>query len=506
MSLSLTKNSIFSASSNFLITFLRAIIAIVVTPLITRSLGVKSYGAWTIITSLFSYLSLTNLNSGSTLMIRLAAIQHDMNYEPKQKLLGAAFKLYKFSLIISFIFCYVILLLAPSLFSDNLSEIFNIRVAIFVGTIGVVVEQYGGIAGNSLRGSNLDYKGLGIRIFLIIFTNLIIILLLYIFKFGIVGLSVSTFLGSLAFSVLWFRLAKKELSWFKKQKTSIDELKTYAKQSFLTLSHSIGSFVLTNLDSLLIGIMLGSEYAAKYFLSVTLFRTLVFPLINTLNTSSAIGLAYLIGSQNWISVKSVFNELIKVSMILLGASGIFFILFNRQIIHFWVGESFYSDERLELIFVVFCLIQFIYFLIQYVADGLQMFNVKARISITLAIVFVVLAIPLLYFLKLKGILIAASLARVVGVILLVKSINKKTPEMISVKLLIRQLLVVGVILFGVYLFSKMIPELSLTKLILIGSSCALFLSFGVYIVLPGTFKQRILANLPFRKQVKKYPL
>ena len=502
MSTTLTKKSIFSASSNLLDTFLRSIIAIIVTPIITHSLGVKSYGAWIMITQLFGYLSLANLNSGSTLKVRLSVIQHDILPEPKQKLLSAAFKLFKYSLIISLVFCFVTIILAPLLFSDNLTELFNIRLAILVGTLGVIIEQYGAIAGNALRGNNLDYKGLGIRSVVIILSNIIIVILAYL-NFGIVGLSIASFSGSIAFCILWFRLAKRELPWFKQQAVSREELKLYARQSVLTLGHSLGSFLLTNMDAVLIGIMMGSGYTAKYFISVTIFRTLFSPLISTLNSSSGAGLAYLFGSESWARAKEVITQLIKVNIILFGAAGIFYIVLNKQIIHLWVGENFYSSERIEFYFVIFCIVQALYNLMHYLVDGLQMFKVKAGISGVLGIIFILLSIPLLSFLHLQGILIAASLTRIIGIFLLIKGINGKVPNLISPLLIITQVIVVVCLLFAAHFFAGLIPVLSLKQLILFAASSALLLVIAVYIVIPYSFKQRIMLNLPFKKMSKQ---
>ena len=502
MSTTLTKKSIFNASSNLIDTFLRSIIAIIVTPIITHSLGVKSYGAWIMITQLFAYLSLANLNSGSTLKVRLSVIQHDTLPEPKQKLLSAAFKLFKYSLIISLVFCFVTILLAPLLFSDNLPQLFNIRLAILVGALGVIIEQYGAIAGNALRGNNLDYKGLGIRSVVIILSNIVIVVLAYL-NFGIVGLSIAGLIGSVAFGILWFKLAKRELPWFKRQEVSREELKLYAGQSFLTLGHSLGNFVLSNMDAVLIGIMMGSGYAAKYFISITIFRTLFSPLISTLNSSSGAGLAFLFGSESWARAKEVVTQLIKVNIILFGAAGIFYIVLNKQIIHLWVGENFYSDERIEYYFVIFCIVQAIYNLMHYLIDGLQMFKVKAGISGTLGVIFILLSIPLLSFLHLKGILIAASITRVIGIFLLIKSINGKVPHLISIQLLVSQFFIVAAILFAAYYFAELIPALSLIQLILFAGSSSLLLVIAVYIVLPSSFKQRIMLNLPFKKIVKQ---
>ncbi|MEO6722082.1 MAG: oligosaccharide flippase family protein [Ferruginibacter sp.] len=429
----------------------------------------------------------------------MSVIQHDPLPQPKQQLLGAAFKLFKYSVLISLLFCFIALFTAPFLFSDNLTEISNIRLAIVVGTFGVIVEQFGGIAGNALRGNNLDYKGLGIRSIIIILSNSVIVLLVLL-KFGIVGLALASFTGSVAFCILWFLLAKRELPWFKQLKVSSEELKLYARQSALTLGHSLGNYLLTNMDAVLIGIIMGSKYAAMYFISVTIFRTFFFPLISTLNSSSGAGLAFLFGSENWGSAKEVILQLTKVSLILCGAAGFFYILFNREIVHFWVGDSFYSNERLEYYFVIFCILQSIYSLMHYLIDGLQMFKIKARISGMLGFFFILLAIPLLYLFNLKGLLIAASITRLAGIFFLVKRINNKVPYLISVALLIKQFLIIAIILFITYYLASLLPILSLMQFIGFAGLSAFFLTIGAYILIPVAFKQRIISNLPFFKK------
>ena len=191
-------------------------------------------------------------------------------------------------------------------------------------------------------------------------------------------------------------------------------------------------------------------------------------------------------------------QLIKVSFIFCAAAGFFYILFNKEIVHFWVGKDFYSEERLEYYFVIFCILQSLYSLMHYVVDGLQMFKMKARISGLLGVGFILLSIPLLYVFGLKGILISASLVRIAGIYFLVNYVNNKIPGLIPIRLVFKQFLVIGGILIIAYYLAMLLPVMSLLPFILFAGCGALLLAIAAYILIPSSFKQRIKYNLPVK--------
>lgn len=491
---SLTRKSTFLFFSNLSDTFLKLIAAILITPLITASLGEDLYGIWTMITQILSYLALATLNSTTTLKIRLATLQNDPNIEPKQLLLGAAVKLFKYSLVIIVLSCFFIVLISQHLFPNNINNILAIKAAIIIGTAGIVVEQIGSFGGNAMRGNNMDYKGIGIRSLAIIVSNFLIAVFLY-FDSGLIGLSISTFIGTLLMSILWLKIAKKELIWFSAKKVTSDYFIYYLKQSFFTLTNSIGYILLVNSDAILIGFILGSKYAGIYFISITLFRTGINPIITSIASSIGASIASIISTNNFERLNKIIIELIMVISILFAATGTLYIVFNESIISYWVGDNFYSKDHIEFFFLMVAVIQFSFWLFQYIVDGLQLFAEKSNASLISGVIFILLAIPLLKHYDIKGILFSAILSRIIGCLILFYYIKVKYKIRIRIDIVIYQWIGLGVFLGLVtLLIQPKIPVLSIVELIFWTFLTSFILFLIGFFLLPNSFKSRLVTN------------
>jgi O-antigen/teichoic acid export membrane protein len=333
---------------------------------------------------IMGYIALTNLNTSTTLKIRLAAINHLEDVFQKQLLLSASRKLFHYTLPLTIVLSFVTILFSEKIFSDNNASISEINIVLSIGVLGLIVDQYGSLYGNALRGSNLDYKGIGVRSLAFIIFNVFVVVFLY-FGLGIIGLAISSLVGSVITASIWRKLTKKILGWYKIVTVNTDFFYRYLKQSMLTLVYSLGNLILVNSDAILIGIVMGSKYAGFYFISTTFIRSLILPIITILASSTGVGLSSLINTKNNERTRAVTTEILQIATLIIGAGGVLYILFNESLIHYWVGSKFYSVENLEIFFVIMVMVQFSNNLIQYLVDGLQLYKEKAIVSIVSAL-------------------------------------------------------------------------------------------------------------------------
>ena len=450
------------------------------------------------ITQILGYLALTNLNTSTTLKIRLSAIQHEKDLYPKQLLVSAATKLYKYTILITIIACLIIIYFSKNIFKENIDNITVINYALFIGAFGLIIEGFGSLYGSALRGNNLDYKGIGIRSFAFVISNIAIVIFIYLGG-GLVSLAFATLLGSIFISLTWKRLTLKILKWYKIVSITTSYLKIYVKQSFLTLGHSIGNILLIGSDAILIGVVLGSKYAGFYFITIALIRSAILPVITTLVSSTGVGLANLINTQNSIKVKSITNEILQIGTILIGAGGILYILLNKNIVSHWVGLTFYCEEHIEVLFLILTTIQFSYSVIQYLTDGLQMFKAKARVSLIVGSIYIPTALILIYFFDLKGLIIAAISCHLMAIILLINVLKKNNHDFINIRNMIVRWGILLILFLGIDLFIRpFIPQLSIQELLILLIILCLFLGALTIIILPKSFKKRILINNPLK--------
>ena len=500
---SLTKKSMFLSLSSFIDIILKVLAAIFVTRLITEKLGANLYGAWTMILQIMGYIALTNLNTSTTLKIRLAAINNHEDDSQKQLLLSACRKLFHYTLLLTFFASLIIICFSEKIFPDNTASISQINIVLILGIFTLIVDQYGSLYGSALRGSNLDYKGIGIRSLVFIISNVFIVVFLYA-GLGIIGLAISSLLGSIIIAWSWKILAKKILGWYKIVKVNADFFYVYLKQSMLTLMYSLGNIVLVNSDAILIGIVMGNKYAGFYFISTTFIRSLIIPFITILVSSTGVGLSNLINNKKNERTIAVTNEILQISTIIIGAGGLSYILLNENLIHYWVGLKFYSGENVEVFFLIMVAVQFSNTLIQYLIDGLQLYKEKAIVSIVSALFFVPVSIILLKYFGLKGFITAALLSSLISIFSYFIIMKKIGCSFINLKWMMLRWVLLGVLFFAASIFVKpLILILELKELILLILLLSVFLGVAVFFLLPNSFKQRLLTNNPFKNNPHK---
>jgi O-antigen/teichoic acid export membrane protein len=369
------------------------------------------------------YIAVSSLNSSSTLKIRLSVIQSKADFQEKQILLSSAVKVFKLSFIVVVIFIATICIFSSYFFKTSPNLLPIIITAFIVSAISLIIEQYGSIAGNALRGNNLDFKGIGIRSFGLIISYLFTVLFLYL-GFSLVGMALASLSNSIIFAYLWNRIAKKELIWYKIVKVSWNQISTFTQQSLLTTSTSIGGLLLTASESIILGILLTPKMAGNYFLTVTLIRLLVLPLTMMLLTSSYSGFAYLKGKNEDKKLLHVQKSMQKIIIGTFSISGMIFIYFNKFFIYHWVGEKFYLSNNLEFVYLILAFLQYLYMQSQYALDLNQVFKKKSLISLITGFVYVAFSIILVQHFNVIGIIYSGILARLMNVILTIIIIPK----------------------------------------------------------------------------------
>ena len=495
---SLTKKSILLSLSGIIDVIIRVIAAVFVTRLITNALGEDLYGAWAMILQILGYLALANLKTTTTLQTRLAALNHSESVYPKQLVLSACRKLFTRTIGFTLIISILVVFFSSSLFPENLDSKFEIKIVLIIGVLGLVVEQYGSLYGSALRGSNLDYKGIGIRSVTIIISNFFIILFLY-FGLGIVGLAVSALLGNLIITLSWRFLALRILTWYKIVAVSADYFIEYFKQSLSTLVYSLGNMILVNSDAILIGIVLGNKFAGYYFISTSFIRSLVLPIVGILLSSSGVGLSSLINSNNYNRTISITTEILQVSSVIIGFSGFFYILFNKSLIYYWVGLKFYSDESVELLFIIMVLVQFSNTLMQYLIDGLLLYKYKAIVSVFSAFFFILISVLFLKFFGLKGLILGSLLSNLLSITLYQHKLLKHRKVFIDIKAMVLRWVYLIAFFFIVDMIIKpLIQSFNLRESLFLALISAGLLGIFAFRLLPSTFKNRILMNNPLK--------
>jgi O-antigen/teichoic acid export membrane protein len=366
----------------------------IVTPIIIRGLSKELYGAWAMILQLLNYIALTNLRSSTTLKITLTATQYNEDAEYKRRQVGAAIRMWLFTLPLTFLVSFIIILVSNHIFKteDRYDNI--IKFALIISIIAFVTDQLLSISANLMRGSNMDYKGIGIRSVAIIISAALNILAIKL-HLSIIGLSISNFISILFTGVVWYYLAKKYIPWWGISKPTKNELATYRINTFHIFLSSIGALLVLSSDAFLLGLFVSTEIVAIFVTTSSLLRIFIVPISNIVSSANA-GLAGLCGLGQWERVLSIRRELLNMVMFIFLVFAVNVLLANEPFLKIWIGRGYYGGNWLNFFFVL----GYFLFLIQMVdviiLDGLQQYKIRSRtylLGAAIVLLFTILFVP-----------------------------------------------------------------------------------------------------------------
>jgi O-antigen/teichoic acid export membrane protein len=448
MSTNLTKRSTFLFINNILENLLKILSGFVVTPIIIKGLSKELYGAWAMILQLLNYIALTNLRSSTTLKITLTATQYNEDFDYKRRQVGAAVRMWLYTLPLTFFVSVIIILISNHIFKTEAKYDSTIKLALVVSVIAFATDQFLSISGNLMRGSNMDYKGIGIRSIAIIIGGGLNILAIKL-NLSIIGLSISNLISVLFTGFVWYHLAKKYIPWYGIGKPTKKELAIYRTNTFHIFLSSIGSLLVLSSDAFLLGIFVNTKVVAIFVTTSSLLRIFIVPISNIVSSANA-GLAGLCGLGQWERVLSIRKELLNIVMFVFLLFAVNVLLTNEPFLKIWVGDGYYGGDWVNFLFVVGYFLFVIQMVDVIILDGLQQYKIRSRTYLIGASIVLVLSLLFVPKSGMVGMAAISMIAKLFSLLSFRYFISKKIDVKFSVLFseLFRPILVATVIFFA----------------------------------------------------------
>lgn len=382
--------------------FISAIISFISVPISLSYWQVEKYGMWALISSVLTYLNLSNLGLNST---SSTLIVKNNNFIVKIRALKRTTKILTIS-VMFFTCCFILL------------NLYNKKWIFFIGNIpnNLLNETYGAVFWSSIfflvnvPVSNVSSALTGFqrayieKIFVMAGSvfGFIILLITIKIKGTLVTLSILTGLSTLILNLLrcvyfYFKIYLKEQKNGEKYEVSEDKETSY-KNIIITsarfFSIGIAAMIVWNTDNLVISHFLSVKDVTPYSVTFKLYYTL-FNIIFIVNGSIMPIFGKQIGNNNWEWLNKIYFNMVVIIAILGGITWIGGILFFKDIISVWAGQKAYGG-----LMVVFALGGYSYLLsivnlnssvlntFNYIRDTVWIGWMEAIINITLSIFFV----------------------------------------------------------------------------------------------------------------------
>ena len=323
---------------------------LVLTPVIAGLLGQSLFGVWTMINQINNYIALGEFRVASVLKYQLAGLQHSRDFPHKRRLVGASVLLLAAILPLLSLAIIVVAWMSPAIFPGVHEHLPAIRWAMGISGAGMLLMQVVSVPGGVMRGENLDYKAMWLRSFLVVFTSVVGLGLLF-YGWGLIGLAVAVLLRQIIYTIVWQVLACRHVSWYGVERPGSAEVSSAARGSVWVFCSGLGFLALSTGDLILAGIMLGPAAASTYYVTGALLRFAIMPL-GSLNAASGPGLAGLCGAGDWTRLGKVMNDYSLITQFYLAWIGAVALAVNASFIHSWMGPSYDGGHLLLALLLV----------------------------------------------------------------------------------------------------------------------------------------------------------
>ena len=373
----LTRRATLTFLNNMLQQGASVLTTFVVTPIVIAGLGVPIYGAWVMIQQTIGYLAMGDLRPMSTLKFALGVRQHDADDDEKRRLVGAAIRLWSFTVPVMLLIGAVLVFFTPSFIRVGPETAMAVRIAMGIAVLHLALDRLLSVPQNVLVGANREYRGMGLNAISAVTAGVMTVIAIRA-GFGIVGVASAAAISAILYSAVRFYVMRNAVPWFGVGRASRKEFVDFTKLSGWFSLTVLANLLLSSSDILLLGIMFGPGVAAVYGTTSAVLRVAVGPLGAILESGYA-GIADLCGRRDWQRLERVRTEMHLVGIMVMSVVGFGVIALNRSFLQLWVKRDLFAGPVANVLIVVMTLFALIYRADRVIAVSMMDFRSQAFI-------------------------------------------------------------------------------------------------------------------------------
>lgn len=416
---------------SYITLILNSVIALLYTPFMTFKLGQAEYGLYSLVASIISTLTVLDLGFGNAVIRYTAKFKAENKEKELGNMYGMFFVIFSIIAFVSLIIGGVIYFNIDSLFRQSMSEgelvklrimfillIFNLAFTFIMSVYRSIIVAYERFVFQKLI--NL------IRIIL----NPIVMVVLLSYGYKAITMVVVQTIFNVATLLLDYYYCKKKLNIkFRFARFDIPLLKEVSIYSFWVFLNVIMDRIYWSLGQSVIGIYCGAKLVAVYGIAIqiqqmymsfsTAISGILLPKITALTTQK--------NSEKQVSdlfIRTGRLQFIVMSFILSG-----FVVFGRQFIELWVGNSYSDAYYICLLFFFPLLVPLIQNVAISILQARNQMRFRSLLYLVISLVSFVASLPLTKYYGVIGCAIATSCALFLGHVLIMNIYYQKRVDL-----------------------------------------------------------------------------
>ena len=403
----LIRNSLYSVVAKIVY----VAIGFLIIPFLINNIGVESYGVWILVGSIFRYREVFSLGLNSAVNRYIPHYNASDNYEKVKSVINTAFIYY---LLTAFLFIIVTFFIY-----FNFLDWFRIpsylhqasRILVLVVGIGFALIIPLNLS-TAILSSYQRYDIINIGIITHVLFRAIILVVLVMSGYGLLTIGIIFTISEILLKLFYIYFVNKQTFIFKSisfKKIDFKLLKEMINYGTNTFLYTISAVVIFRASDMIIGIYRSTEDITNYSV-ITVLVLVLHQILQAFLSVIKPAVSDLDARDNNEQINKLATSSQKYSLFFLIPASLFLIIFGREFLTIWVGESFSNLDKILIILTIgnfFFLSQFSNFFILVGKGEHKIFGIMAIIT---ALIIIILSSISLGYLKLGLISVAISTA------------------------------------------------------------------------------------------------
>ena len=322
----------------------RAVVQLVLAPLLLHFLGDLGFGAWQVLQKLIGHTTPAGGRPGEALKWTVAQGQRssasadEAEVTRRRQQVGTAIAVWAMFLPLVIVLGAVLAWISPQLVHAEPDQVWMVRAAAGVLVLNVVVLGIAAVPQSVLQGENLGYRRLGLSTAMLLIGGAMAAAALWA-GFGLVGVAVATTGTTVLSGLTYLYIVRGQVTWWGVRRPARGTVRAFVGLSWWFLLWNLVMQLVKGSDVIVLSAIAGASLVTVYTLTSFVPQS-VTDLVFMVISATMPGLGGLVGAGELDRAARVRNETMAVSWLVSVAAGATIIVWQPAFLALWVGEKY----------------------------------------------------------------------------------------------------------------------------------------------------------------------
>jgi O-antigen/teichoic acid export membrane protein len=347
---SLTRRASLNAVASGLDYGARALVELVVSPLVVSGLGAATYGAWRVLWQWSSYVWGASGRSAQALQYAIAHRQWTATDAEKRQLVGAALFVWLVFLPLLLVAGALGVWLVPHVMDVPDDQVTALRVAAAILTVDAAAITLLTLPRSALVGENLGYTRMGVSTALVVVGGALMVGSVQL-DLGLPGLAAATLATTFLTGVVFWSITRRRLAWFGIARPTRTLARWFLGLSAWFLGWKLVLELMIASDVLVLALFVPLTAVAAFALTKWVGDAMA-QILSMVVQATIPGIGGYLGSGARDKAAALRGEVMALVWVLGTGMSVTIMLWNHPFVRLWVGEHLYAGDTVTLLLVV----------------------------------------------------------------------------------------------------------------------------------------------------------